>query len=358
MKKMILMCMIVSLLLTAPSVLFAGGQNEAVVEQEEQITLQYWSWDPDMKGRNESLIAAFEAENPGISVEMTTLEPNEYWTKIRIMANQKKLPDVFNLSSGYVEEWSKSNLLMDLGPMISSSDSMDDFYFNLFDGVKDLSGTDTYYAFPYALVTTVLYYNMDMFDEAGLSYPDSSWDWDDFLQAAKALTRDLDGNGTIDQWGYWFYGRYAHIEPWVYANNGRLIDRQTMQFAPDAQGERALKFLTDLVLKHQVAPSKKEMSAFRQQDVFPNGAAAMFIDGSWNIDNNRIVAGDTIRWGIAEVPVGPSGDGSITYGWPDSLAIASNAKHPEAAWKFMSYAAGQGSRSIWSWPGRSRPTDL
>ncbi len=325
--------------LTIP--VFSGGQTDSS-ESETGITIQYWSWDPELKSRNEAMIASFEAANPGITVELTTVEPKEYWTKIRIMANQKKLPDVFNLSSGYIEEWAQNDLLMEMDSFIDQDLEQNNFYMNLFDAVKDLSGTDKYYAFPYALVTTCLYYNKDMFDSAGIDYPDSEWTWDDFLEAARAMTKDLDGDGSIDQWGYWFYGRYAHIESWVYSNGGNLIDRETMRYAPDTNAMSALTFLTDLVLKENVAPSKKEMSAFRQQDVFPNGVAAMFVDGSWNIDNNRTVAGDSINWGIAELPIGPAGNGSLTYGWPDSLAISPTTEHAEAAWKFTRYAAGEG----------------
>lgn len=336
-----LMGIVIAVILIIGTPLFAAGQQDAV-KADKEVTIQYWSWDPELKTRNETMIAKFEAANPGIKVELTTLEPKEYWTKIRIMANQKKLPDVFNLSSGYIEEWAQNGLLLDMGPFIQKDLNKDEFYINLFDAVKDLSGTDKYFAFPYALVTTCLYYNMDMFDAAGLAYPDSNWTWNDFKNAAAKLTLDKDGDGVTDQWGFWFYGRYAHIESWVYSNNGNLINRNTMRFDPDSNAMEALTFLTNLVLKDKVAPSKKEMSAFRQQDVFPNGVSAMWVDGSWNIDNNRTVAGDKFRWGIAEIPRGPHGEGNLTYGWPDSLAISPTTKNAEAAWKFTKFAAGEG----------------
>jgi len=334
----ILIITMMLMLLVAP--LFANSQSEA--EATEEVVLQYWSWDPELKTRNETMIEKFEAVNPGIKIEMTTIEPKEYWTKIRIMASQQNLPDVFNLSAGYLEEWAQNGLLLDLGSFIDNDLDKNTFYMNLFDAVKELSGTDSYYAFPYALVTTCMYYNKDLFDEAGISYPDSDWTWTDFRDAAIKLTKDKDNDGSIDQWGYWFYGRYAHIESWVYSNDGYLINRDSMKFSPDSNAMEAIEFLTDLVLVDNAAPSKKEMSAFRQQDVFPQGAAAMFVDGSWNIDNNRNVAGDSMNWGIAELPIGPNGDGSLTYGWPDSLAISPNTKHAEAAWKFTKFAAGEG----------------
>lgn len=340
MNKRVFVCFVSLALLISLVNVSAAGQRGA--DTGDEITLRYWSWDPSLRSRNEQMIASFEAQNPGIRVEMTTLEPSEYWTQLRILANQNQLPDVFNLSSGFIEEWANNNLLMDLEPFIDTDLDKDAFYMNLVDAVRDLSGTDNYYAFPYALVTTVMYYNMDLFDEAGLDYPDSDWTWNDFLTAARLLTRDTNNDGNIDQWGYFFYGRYAHVESWIYSNNGRLIDRSTMRFDPDANAMDALKFLSDLVLVEKVAPPYKEMSAFRQQDVFPNGVAAMWVDGSWNIDNNREIGGDSFRWAIAELPIGPAGRGDLTYGWPDSLAIAANTRHAEAAWKFTRFASGEG----------------
>jgi multiple sugar transport system substrate-binding protein len=197
-------------------------------------------------------------------------------------------------------------------------------------------------AFPFALVTTVLYYNKDMFDAAGLTYPTDHWTWADFLGAAKKLTLDKDGNGSVDQWGFWVYGRYAQIEPWVYANGGNLIERSSMRFSPDANATETLHFLTDLVLKEKVAPTQKEMSALRNQDIFPQKQAAMWVDGSWYIDNNRNVADPSTRWGIAPVPVGPHGKAGIVYGWPDYYAIAPNTKNADMSWKFLKFISGEG----------------
>ncbi len=98
------------------------------------------------------------------------------------------------------------------------------------------------YAFPYAWVTTVLYYNKDMFDKAQLAYPNDKWTWDDFLSAAKKLTLDTNGDGKTDQWGFWFFGRYAHIEPWLYQNDGDILNKDKTQFAVNENGKEALKF--------------------------------------------------------------------------------------------------------------------
>ena len=337
MKKLLAILLVLLVL----STLFAAGTKETPT-MDKEITLDWWTWDPDMVEQNKTIIATFEAQNPGVKINNTMVGTKEYWTKIRIQANQNKLPDVFTMSSGYLEEWAKAGLLYNLDEFIKKDDTFNKFYKAIFETNKATSGTDSYYAIPFALVTTVLYYNKDAFDAAGLAYPTNKWTWDEFRNAAKKLTIDKNKDGKIDQWGFWFYGRYAHIEPWVFGNNGYLVDNKTMTFNPDKNAMDAIRMLTDLVLVDKVAPAQKDMTSFQQQDVFPQGVAAMWIDGSWFVDILRKNLGDEMRWGIVEVPVGPQGSRDMTYGWPDSYAIAPNTKNPEMAWKFARYVAGEG----------------
>jgi multiple sugar transport system substrate-binding protein len=341
MKKLLLALMVI-LTLSIGSV-FAGGQSEGTqAKEDENIVLEWWTWDADLKEKNQEIIAAYEETHPNVTINNTIVSTTEYWTKIRILANQNKLPDVFTMSSSTLEEWAENGLVLELDSYIDSDNTREIFYPKLLDAVKDVSATDHYYALPFALVTTTLFYNKDAFDEAGLEYPNDDWTWDDFRSAAKKLTVDKDNDGTIDQYGYWFYGRYAHVEPWVYANGGRLLNHDTMRFEPDAAALEALEMLTDLVLVDKSAPTQKDMSSVRQQDVFPLEMAAMWTDGSWNINNNRLVADPSLNWGIAKIPTGPSTDKPITYAWADSYSIAPNTQHPQEAWEFTKYVAGEG----------------
>ncbi len=110
-----------------------------------------------------------------------------------------------------------------------------------------------------------------MFDEAGLEYPNSNWRYDDFLKAAKALTLDTNNDGTPDQYGYWVYGRYAHIEPWVFRNGGRLLNADRTKLEPNAAALEALQFVTDLANVHGVAPKPEMMDGIPTAGCFPNG---------------------------------------------------------------------------------------
>jgi multiple sugar transport system substrate-binding protein len=340
MKKLIVSFLIVTLTI---STVFANGVKEtADVKQDEQITLEWWSWSPEMKEKNQQIIDKYESEHPNVTIEITMMSASEYWPKLRIRANQGNLPDIFGISSATLEEWAEDGLLRNLDEFINSDNTKNQFYSNLLDSTKEIAGGEHYYALPFALVTTNLYYNKDMFDAAGISYPTDDWTWDDFRAAAKALTLDKDNDGTIDQWGFWFYGRYTQIESWVYANDGYLIDRDTMKYAPNANAIEALKMLTDLVLVDKVAPPQKDMASFRQRDIFAHEMAAMSVEGSWNVDNNRNHSDPDMRWGIAKIPLGPSAVNGSVYGWADSYAMSPTTTKSQEAWKFMRYIAGEG----------------
>jgi len=54
-----------------------------------------------------------------------------------------------------------------------------------------------------------LIYRKDLLQAAGVPEPTGSWTWDEFLTYAKKLTRDLNGDGIIDQYGFGTSGRYV-----------------------------------------------------------------------------------------------------------------------------------------------------
>ena len=69
----------------------------------------------------------------------------------------------------------------------------------------------------------------------------------------------------------YLYGRYAHIEPWVFRNGGRYLNADETALELNDEAKNALKFLTDLVNVEKVAPQPQELEGVRQQDVMPLG---------------------------------------------------------------------------------------
>jgi len=298
-----------------------------------QTTLNYMMWDPNQLEIEQATIAAFEEANPGVKVEAQAMPPKDYWPKLSALAAAGDLPDVFAMSSGFVKGWAAAGNLADMTAVTEGDDLSVYYEGSLTPGVVD----GKMVAFPQNWVAPVLYYNRDMFDAAGLEYPKADWTWDDFRTAAKALTTD-------DQWGFWVYGRYAHVDTWTFRNGGRYVSADESTIELNNAAKNTLKFLTDLVLVDKVAPMPQEMEGIRQQDVFPLGMAAMWVDGSWNIANVRKVADPSMNWGIAQVPMGPDAtdDTAAAYAWADMLAIAETSEKKDLAWKFIQHMVGGG----------------
>lgn len=310
------------------------------VAQAQDVTLTYYTWvsgEADEKER--ALTETCEAEL-GITVEYTSVPgAGDMMTELRALNTAGELPDVFWMSSGFIDEFAQDGLLLNIQEYVDR-DIMpiaDEYFTASFDAGRwpDKSEGDIH-AFTHHFVETVLYYNIDAFDAADLDYPSVGWTWDDFLATAQALTFDENEDGLIDQYGHYFYGRYAHIESWVYQNGGRWLNAEKTEFAPDEAAMEAVMFLDSLIDEYDVAPTPAEMEGI--DNPFGQGLAAMWVDGAWNIDGIR---DSGINFGIGPIPRGPQAEGDTAYGWSDMVAVNANSEHPEEAWQLIKCVTGE-----------------
>lgn len=313
------------------------GPGKALAQNK--VTLDYMIWDPEMVSVEKKLINSFEKDHPNIDVNITAVDWGSYWEKLPAMAAAGNMPDVFYMSSAYVDSWAKRGQLANLQSFVNQDINSAKYYSDFFEGLRYPKPDGPMYAFPFAWVDTVLYYNKALFDEAGLDYPQENWTWFDFLNAAKELTKDTDDDGKIDQWGFWLDAGYGSFEPFVYSNGGRILSPDKTQFILD-QNEKALqalRFYTDLVTKYHVAPAPKQMSGTSWEAVFTQGIAAMWVSGSWDIADCRKRA--KFEFDISTIPIGPQKDEIVGYGWSDNLTIAKSTDHKKEAWTFVKYMA-------------------
>jgi multiple sugar transport system substrate-binding protein len=164
---------------------------------ETTITWSFWGdpWEVDVVER---VIAVFEAGHPNIEVE-TMHEPwDNYFQEIEKWWDADTPPDVMFLE--FIPLYAARGLLENLDSYIER-DGYDlvDFYPSLID-------TFTYEGSVYGLArdndTKVIFYNKDLFDEAGLSHPSPGWTWEEMREAAIKLTK-TDGEQT-SQYGFAF----------------------------------------------------------------------------------------------------------------------------------------------------------
>lgn len=147
-----------------------------------EVTISYTNFISN--GGNEenldAIVAAFEDENPGVTVEVTTLPYADYGTALQTDLAAGEVSDVFDLEYANYAQFQANGVLAEL-----DIDAGDAYRPSLLEAYQ----TDgAQYALPSSFSNVVLFYNTDLFDAAGLEYPTADWTWEDERAAAEALT--------------------------------------------------------------------------------------------------------------------------------------------------------------------------
>ncbi|MGE5558039.1 MAG: ABC transporter substrate-binding protein [Bacillota bacterium] len=150
-----------------------------------------------------------------------------------------------------------------------------------------------------------LYYNKELFEINGLEdplklYKAGKWNWDKFLELAKKLTQDTDGNGKVDQYGY-----QSWLSPqWFLTNNVRWVKYVGKKAVFNGETENVyytLQFIYDIVFKHKISPRVWWEPSPQAQ--FYKGKVAMDYWGYWEMAEMKKQMGNKL--GIVPFPAGP-----------------------------------------------------
>jgi len=316
------------------------------------VTLKFSGWgEPNEKKLYEELIKTFESQNPGIKVEYIHI-PADYAGKMNTVLAGGSAPDVFYVGDGDFARWAKLGLLMNLEERVQASDlDLEDMWPSAleryrFDG--NSAGTGDLYALPMDVAPTVLYYNKDLFDEAGVPYPspDTPMTFEELLEVSKKLTKDTNGDGKPEQFGM----GPAWWEGFVWGNGGKILSDDRKEFMLDRpEATEALQFAADLRNVHGVSPDSRALQAMNDGQMFETGRLAMIIGGRWMVPVYRNVKFD---WDVAPIPA--NGQWS---GWSASTgyAVYAKTKHPDEAFKLAAFMAGPEANRIRGEQGLTMP---
>jgi multiple sugar transport system substrate-binding protein len=309
-----------------------GGKPSA----RAPVTVTLFTWTrPSELAANQDLCAKFERAHPNIKVEIINEPGDRAMDKLQQMVAAANPPDVMSIHGAYFVPLAAKGALLDLDPYVTNDKEfeIEDFYPSL---VELCRYDGKLYSLPRYTSVYVLFYNRDLFDAAGLKYPDDSWSWDDYLAAAQKLTvhssdpeRQRYGC-VIDFWG-------ARIYPWVWAAGGEILDKEGKRCLLDQPGaQEALQFLVDLRHKHDVCPPTTMADRRQNIAMFVNGQVGMFQTGAWDIQ--QMNEAKTLRWDIAPLPKRRQ---HATLLGMENYAIASGTKHPQEAWELFKFLLGK-----------------
>ena len=279
-------------------------------------TVRYMLWgSTDELGELRGMLTStFEPANPGIHVEVLTVAGSMYQIKLATMLAGGVAPDIVNIHEAFLPTAAENQLILPLDDLVAGDPSvrLDAFIPRLVDEARYRDGK--LYKLPTGGHVVVLYYNKDLFDAAGVTYPDDTWTWDDLLAAALKLTvRNEQGQTT--QWGLNGDGLgWLHYVDFIWQNGGEVFDADNhlVLGRPEYidQNVEAWQFVADLIQKHKVTRFFEE-SAVLPVDPFIGGQSAMQMSGSWTTNDlmrtwkelhAKGEEGKMIRWGVAPLP--------------------------------------------------------
>lgn len=285
--------------------------------------------------------ADFMAAHPEVRIDHQTV-PQEYVTKIQTLYAAGTPADIYR----YLQEVTpiitvaEKNMHLQLDDFVAAdSYDIDDFRP---DAVNLYRWEDKLYALPRDYGNQNIFYNIDLFEEAGVPFPtanweDRGWNFETFLDAATNLTK-REGDRTT-QWGFLVNRAQRPWASWLYCNGGALVHKDDRGVATetamtDEASVEALQFVQDLMHVHKVAPTPDLESELGGFDLFASGRVAMMVNNPSAVNRYRTI--EAFRWDVATLPIGKAerrGTGGGGTGW--AAAAATHA--PEWAWKFIAY---------------------
>lgn len=255
--------------------------QEATPYNGEEVTITYGFWDAVQQPGVEAQIEAFNAQFPNITVDPQLTPYTDYWTRIQTGIAGGETYDVFWLETTEFPAYAAAGALMPIEPILGS-DGIDPAMYpqNL---VESYTYDGQIYAVPRDFDTIGLFYNTDLFDEAGVEYPTGDWTWDDLRSAAEELT--IGEGDSVSQWGFAVVVTvYQGLFNFVLQNGGPILSEDLATcLLDDPASCEAIDFMTSFHTDGLSPSVAIQQATYPAQGVFPAGQLAMMPGGSWYV---------------------------------------------------------------------------
>ncbi|NRF95722.1 sugar ABC transporter substrate-binding protein [Paenibacillus frigoriresistens] len=310
----------------------------------DKVTLNVALWDENVSDVMKKSIEIYKKDHPNVDVKVTYTPWADYWTKLKTSLAGKSGPDVFWMNGPNIYTYASMGLLKDVQPLIKA-DNLDTTQYTK--ALVDLySYKGNLYGLPYFLDSVGLYYNKEIFDKAGIKYPDATWTWDNVKEAGAKLTDKSKG----------IYGFVAPIANqngyynFVHQAGGFIINPDKTKSGFDAPGTlSAFNWMSDL-MKQGISPTGQQQLETEPRQLFGSGKAAMFPGISVNAPELYKMLGDKL--GVAPLAQGKQ-KASIVHGL--SWVMNKNTAHEKEAWELIKVLSGKDGEKLLADSGFSIP---
>ena len=324
--------------------------------------LTYMIWQTSEEPAYQQSIDAFEKAHPDIHVTIDLVPWAQYWAKLQTSAAGRDMPDVFWDHLEYLPELAKEGIITNLASDVKSAGiNLDQYSPKL---LAQWENNGVIYGLPKDWDTIETIYNAKDLTTAGITPAQlGSLSWNlanggTFVQALEKLTVDDNGRhpnqagfdaGHIKQYGIALEAPNGQQDWWNFGvqNGCRLQSKPYGSWTVNSAAcVQAMQFEQDLMYKwHVAAPGTitNTPNAASLPQILAQNTAAITFDGDWDLDTyeSSLPAGS---WGVAELPTGPKGSGTVYNGLTD--AIYAGTKHPEQAWELEEWLGSAASEKL------------
>lgn len=351
MKKRLSIVLVLILVLS----LFNSG-SLAIAEDDEKITIRYMTWeDGDWQNFTQEFIDKYMEENPNVIIQYEPTAGSEYMPKLRSALVAGNEPDVM-----WVDQWVdlfQSDMFADINPLAEAAG------YDLSAHNEEHLKMATYNGKLYGLTgwagVFAIVYNKELFDEAGLPYPEYGWTWEDCYQAAKAITK---GEGADKVYGISIPMEWpGDVENFLWNGGARLID-ENLKYDGVLNAPKmveAIDWYTNFI-KEGLSPEPGSLTAMGGPDeLFKQGKIGMIYKTSGYVTSVQQNGGfDLAKMGTVITPVKDAGTlPAVNTLLTNPISISKNSKHPDEAFKFLAARVGVETQTDFCSRGWTVPND-
>ncbi len=310
--------------------------------------------DPAEFAAYQELVARFEQRRPDIDIQLQHIpSQSDYRKRLAASFSGGEPPDVFLLNYRRFATYAADGSLAPLDEFLDGSRILRrEAYFPI--TMAAFTWEDQLWCIPQNVSSLVVYYNKDLFTAAGVPFPEEGWSREDFVDAARKLTLDLDGDGRTDQFGAGIEPNLFRLAPFVWQDGLDIVDdplRPSRLVLDDPRVLETFRWFADLQRVEGVAPDAVAEAAEPLENRWLNGRLAMLFNSRRGVPTYRTI--DSFSWDVAPLPVGRQAAGILHA---DGYCLASAADNKEAAWTFIEFANSFEGQTIVAASGRTVPS--
>ena len=321
--------------------------------------LTFQIWDVAQRDGMQDMCDAYTAQHPDVVIEVQVTSWSEYWTKLEAAAESNTMPDIYWMHTDQILYYADFGILADLTDLYAGEEA--NYYENHFSEISigNASGSDgRIYGIPKDKDNVVLVYNKEMFDAAGVAYPDETWTWDNMMDASAKIYAATGKYGYMayndEQLGYWNF---------VYQNGGYILDPETNLHAGYTQPatQEAIEYYVN-IQKNDWCPDQNYFAETTPGTAFFSGIGSMFFEGSWNLLSEMQNYPDMVgKWDVAMLPACPtpaSGDGRASISNGLCYSTAAQGKNLEIVKDVLRFFGSEEGQHIQGESGAAIPAYL